>query len=110
MAVNANDLREYLNLPPDDDENLDRYIATAKSKARAAGIPDYKHNAQYDQFMLALAGMYYENRALGFAGTYQATAEVNARKLINSFVLELRYAGEDFTEEDEADELEEDNA
>lgn len=95
MAVTSSDLVQYLNNPPDNEEDLTKYIMAAKSKARAAGIPDYKHNAQYDQFILALAAMYYENRGMTFSGSYQATAEANARKLVNSYVLELRYAGED---------------
>lgn len=95
MAVTEDDLREYLRLPPDSDENVSRYLTAALSKARAVGIPNFQCNAQYDLFILSLAAMYYENRAMGFSGSYQATAEENARKLINSFVLELRYAKED---------------
>lgn len=95
MAVTDEKLRDYLRLPPDSTEELSGYIAAAKSKARAAGIPDFSNNAQYDLFILSLASMYYDNRGLSFAGSYQATAEENARKLINSFVLELRYATED---------------
>ena len=48
---------------------------------------------------MALAAMYYENRGMAFSGSYQATAEENAKKLINSFVLELRHASEDDAEE-----------
>lgn len=99
MAVTANDLAEYLNNPPDNVENLERYLAMAKSKARAAGIPDYQHNACYDGFLLALAAMYYDNRGLRFAGAYQDSAERTATKMVNSFVLELRHAGEDPMEE-----------
>ena len=95
MAVTEAELREYLRLPPDSAENVSGYIAAAQSKARSAGIPDFQCNAQYDLFILSLAAMYYENRGMAFSGTYQATAEENARKLINSFVLELRYAEED---------------
>ena len=95
MAVTATELHEYLHLPPSPPEDLQRYISAAQSKARAAGVPAYQNNAQYDMLILALAAMYYENRAMAFSGSYQATAEGNARKLINSFVLELRYAGED---------------
>lgn len=99
MAVTADNLREYLNLNPDDKEDLTRYIAAAKSKARTAGIKDFKHNANYDQFILALAAMYYEHRGMSFSGAYQATAVDNAQQLINSFVLELRYAEEDPVED-----------
>jgi hypothetical protein len=95
MAVTVEELRDYLRLPPDSSEDVSRYLAAAQSKARTAGIPEFENNAQYDLFMLALATFYYENRGLAFTGSYQATAEENARKLINSFTLELRYATED---------------
>lgn len=90
--VKSYDLAKYLRLPPDASEELDPYLAAAKAKAKAAGIPDFKNNAQYDMFIMALAAMYYESRGMSYSGSYQATAEENARKLINSFVLELRYA------------------
>lgn len=92
MAITSADLAGYLRLPPDDAGELDIYIAAAKDKARTAGIPDFKNNSQYDLFILSLSAMYYDNRGMAFSGSYQATAEENARKLINSFVLELRYA------------------
>lgn len=95
MAVQAEDLITYLRNPPDDVSELNNYIRAAKSKARAAGIPDYKHNALYDDMIKALAGMYYDNRSMAFSGSYQATAEETATKLINSYVLSLRHAGED---------------
>lgn len=95
MAVTVDNLADYVGSPPDNAEDLAIHLRAAKSKARAAGIPDYEHNAQYDEFILALAAMYYENRGMAFSGSYQATAEENARKMINSYVLELRYAGED---------------
>lgn len=91
MAVTNDDLRSYLHLPPDSAEDLTIYIAAAQTKARAAGIPEYRYNYLYDMFILNLAAMYYENRGLAFSGSYQATAEENARKLINAFVLELRH-------------------
>lgn len=95
MAVTEAELREYLRLSPDSTENLTGYLAAARSKARLAGVPDFQNNGQYDLFILSLAAMYYENRGMAFSGAYQATAEENARKLINSFVLELRHAQED---------------
>ena len=99
MAVTVEALKSYLRLPPDSDEDLSGYIAAAESKMRAAGVPPYSNNAQYDLAIKAMAAMYYDNRGLAFSGTYQATAEENARKMINSFVLELRHSGEDFTNE-----------
>lgn len=95
MPVTEEDLKEYLNLPADSKGNLSRFLNAARSKAKTAGIPEFEHNAEYDLFLLSLAAMYYENRGMAFSGSYQATAEENARKLINSFVLSLRYAQED---------------
>lgn len=95
MAVTTETLRQYLRLPPDDAEDLSVYIDAAKSKAKTAGIKEYSNNAQYDMFIHSLAAMYYENRGMTYSGSYQATAESNARKLINAFTLELRYAGDD---------------
>ncbi len=92
MATTTADLAAYLRLPPDGTEDLSRYLDAAKAKARVAGVPSFRNNAAYDLFILALAAMYYENRGMSFSGSYQATAEENARNLINSFVLELRYA------------------
>lgn len=90
--VTAGSLRDYLRLSPDNNEDLYMYISAAKAKAKAAGVPDFQNNALYDLFIHELAANYYENRGLAYSGSYQATAEENARKLINSFVLELRYA------------------
>ena len=99
MAVTANDFRGYLRDPPESDVELERYLAAARSEARSAGIPDYRNNAMYDMYILALAALSYESRGLSFSGGYQATAQLaaeeNARKLKYSFTLALRYAGED---------------
>lgn len=95
MAVSIERLKDYLRLPPDSTEDLSGYLAAAKAKARAAGVPDFQNNGQYDIFLLSLASMYYENRGLSFSGSYQATAESNMKKLVNSYVLELRHAKED---------------
>lgn len=99
MAVTQIGLCDYLGLPADNADSLSLYLDAAKSKARTAGIPDFQHNAQYDLMIYALAAMYYDNRGMAFSGSYQATAEANARKLINSFVLELRHAEEDPVDE-----------
>ena len=100
MAATPDKLRAYLSLPPDSAEDVSLYLEAARDKARAAGIPDYRDNTLYDLFLYALAAMYYDNRGFTFTGSYQATAEENARRLINSFVLELRYAGERTEAED----------
>ena len=95
MAVTVSDLKTYLRLPPDSTEDLSPYLNAARSKARAAGIPEFQHNAQFDMLILNLSALYYDHRGMTFGGSYQHTAEPNARKLLNAFVLELRYATED---------------
>lgn len=73
-------------------ESVDVYLQAAKSKAKAAGIQEYTNNAQYDLFIMALAAMYYDNRGMTFQNPADAA---NAQKMIDSFVLELRYGDED---------------
>lgn len=92
MAATVDGLRKYLRLTPDTDEELSLYLDAAKAKAKAAGIPDFKNNAQYDLFLYALAAMYHDNRGMAFSGAYQAAAEETAKKMIDGFVLELRYS------------------
>lgn len=72
--------------------NVDTYLNAAKSKAKAAGIPAFVNNAQYDMFIMALAAMYYDNRGMAFQDPADAA---NAQRMIDSFVLELRYGDED---------------
>lgn len=86
--VSVDGLREYLRLP-EGAENLSLYLDAATAKARAAGIPDYKRNAQYDLFLYAVAAVYYDCR-----GTDLSAVDSNVQRMINSFVLELRRAGE----------------
>jgi len=96
MAVSVNGFREYLNPTPETtDAQLENWIAAAKSEARTAGVPDFQNNAQYDLFIMALAAWNYDNRGLQVSGTYQATALETKRKMVDSFVLQLRYATED---------------
>ena len=95
MAVTAEDLALFIGLPPDNAENVQRYLDAARSKARGAGIRDFSNTAHYDMFLLNLGALYYDNRGMAFSGSYQATAEETARKMINSFVLSLRHAEED---------------
>ena len=71
---------------------VDGYMQAAQSKAMAAGIPVFTSNAQYDLFILALAAMYYDNRGMVFQNPADAA---NAQRMVDSFVLELRYGDED---------------
>jgi len=75
--------------------SVDRYLSAAHSKARAAGIPAYENNAQYDMLIMALASMYYDNRGMVFQNPADAA---NAQRMLDSFVLELRHSGEDVEE------------
>lgn len=92
MAVTIENLKDYLRLPSDSTEDLTGYLAAARSKARTAGIPAFTHNAQYDLFIMSLAGMYYDNRGMEPDNPASAAA---MERMISSFVLELRYAEED---------------
>ena len=94
--VTLEGLRDFLALPEAEREDrvLDQCLAAARSKARTAGVPDLHDNAQYDLFLYALAAMYYDNRGMGQIG-----AEDAAQRMINSFVLELRYAEEDHVDQ-----------
>jgi len=67
------------------------YLNAAKSRARRSGVPEYENNAEYDMFLLALAAMYYDNRGMGTP----TVDEQAAKRMIDSFVLGLRHAGED---------------
>lgn len=91
MATLEN-FRSYLRNPPDDDQELQVYLDAAKQSASDAGVPEHKGNPKYDLFLYALASYYYDNRGFSFSGSYQATAETNARRMINSMVLELRHS------------------
>ena len=88
MAVNVDRFAEYLRTVATDPETLQMYIDAAKDKAQSAGVGEFKNNAHYDLFIYALAAMYYDNRGMSFT----TAEEESARRIINSFVLELRYA------------------
>lgn len=96
MAVTLEGLRGFLALPEagQEDQTLDLCLNAAKSKTKAAGIPDFADNAQYDFFLYALAAMYYDKRGMG-----QMAMEADAQRMINSFVLELRYAEDGYGEQ-----------
>ena len=105
MAVTVEAFREYLNPTPETtDAQLESWLASAKSEARTAGVPVFNNNAQYDLFIKSLAAWYYDNRGLQVSGTYQATALETKKKMVDSFVLQLRYASEDPVSEATAEE------
>lgn len=101
MAVTVDGFRDYLNPPPETtNAELKSWLASAKSEARTAGVLEFRHNAQYDLFIYALAAWYYDNRGMQVSGSYQATSLETKKKIMDSFVLTLRYATEDPEESD----------
>ena len=93
--VNAESLRSYMRLPPDDPEPMDGYLSAALAKARSAGIPHFENNGLYDQFLLQFAGLLYEARSMD----PNAADPAKVQMLINSFVLPLRYSAVPNSEE-----------
>lgn len=91
MSVTTTDLSSYIGLPPDSTEDLSGFLASAKSTARTAGIQSFTHNAQYDEFIKALAAMYYDNRGM----SAQNNDSDAMQRMVNAAVLALRYAEED---------------
>lgn len=92
--VNAEMLRAYLRLPPDDSEPLDGYLSAALAKARSAGIHHFENNGLYDQFLLQLSGLFYEARSMD----PNAADPAKVQSLVNSFVLPLRYTAAENSE------------
>ena len=57
MAATEAGFREYLRLPEENRENLALYLNAARSKSRAAGIPEFQDNGHYELFLYTLAGI-----------------------------------------------------
>lgn len=85
-------LSKYLGLMPDEDTSIaELALNAAKAKAEAAGVSARDNDPYYDLFIYALAGAWYDNRNISTPGlATQAGAEAMQR-LVNQFVLELRY-------------------
>ena len=92
-----------------DDQNISRgffemYVRAAIRYELLAGLRTARDAVAYidenetDLLILSLAGFYYENRSLGFSGVSQV-AEVSMRRLLNSFVLELRHSEDSASDE-----------
>ena len=92
MAVTVEQLAEYLRLPPDNAEELRPYLAAAVSQARTAGVREFGHNHRYDMFIKALAADLFDHRGLDPGSSAR-------QAMINTAVLELRYAEEDDLDE-----------
>ena len=86
-------LAKYLGLMPDEDTTIaDLALAAAIDKATGAGVPQFTNNAHYDLFILALAGAWYDHRSLAPPGSASMAGTEAMQRLVNQFVLELRYA------------------
>lgn len=89
MAATFEGFMKYLRPMPDaDKEDIKICFEAALADIHGAGVPEYKNNRLYDIFVYALAGHYYDNRNLQPIGA--STEET--QKMINSFVLKLRFA------------------
>lgn len=85
-------LAKYLGLMPDEDTTIAKLaLDAAKAKAAAAGVSERENDPYYDLFIYSLAGAWYDYRNVSSPGlATQAGAEAMQR-LVNQFVLELRY-------------------
>lgn len=113
MAATVESLRRYLRLPPDgmegaagpgyagisqtpgDDslnQELTAYLNAAVAFCANAGVPWRDADPLYDLLILKLAAQEYDNRGLGFAGSDTRSSEETRQRMLNSFMLNLRYA------------------
>ena len=93
MAATIEKLGAYLGLLPDEDTAIAQMaLDAAIAKATGAGIPAFKNNPHYDLFIYSLAALWYDNRGLTTPGTATIGGAESIEHLVNSFVLELRYA------------------
>jgi hypothetical protein len=86
--VTLEEFKEYIH---DDSPIAKLCFEAAKQKAKTAGVPEFKNNAQYDMFILALGGYWYDNRSLMDIGGDNTAVQ----NMINAFVLELRTTEEE---------------
>lgn len=85
-------LSKYLGLMPDEDTTIaELALNAAKAKAEAAGVSVRDGDPYYDLFIYALAGAWYDNRNISSPGAATQAGAEAMQKLINQFVLELRY-------------------
>jgi len=89
MPATVESFREYARVDVDDPV-VDLCFEAAIEAARAAGVPPFEKNAQYDLLIYALALHYYDNR--GFASI--ATRGVSSQdewvtRRITSFLISL---------------------
>ncbi len=76
----------------DSDPEMEAYLNAAVAWCSNAGVPYRANDPLYDLLILKIAAQEYDNRGLGFAGTDTRTSEETRQRMLNSFILNLRYA------------------
>lgn len=92
MAVTAEKLKTYLRIPPDSTEDLSAYLEAAIAWCTNAGVTPRYADPLYDLLILKLAAQEYDNRAMGNMAGEPDKAEEARQRMLNAFVLNLRYA------------------
>lgn len=95
MAATVDKLRTYLRLPEEADGELAAYLEAAIAYCSNAGVPPRAADPLYDLLILKLAAQEYDNRGLGFAGSDNRTSEETRQRMLNSFMLNLRYVADE---------------
>lgn len=78
--------------PADSDPELEAYMNAAVAWCANAGVPYRANDPLYDLLILKLAAQEYDNRAMGNMAGEPDKAEEARQRMLNSFVLNLRYA------------------
>ena len=92
MAATVEGLKRYLRIRTDSEEELTEYLYAAIAYCRNGGVAYREDDPLYDLLIYKLAAQEYDNRGLGFAGTDTRTSEETRQQMLNSFILNLRYA------------------
>lgn len=92
MAATAEGLKRYLRVQTDSEEELTEYLYAAIAYCRNGGVAYREDDPLYDLLIYKLAAQEYDNRGLSAAGTDMRSAEENRQRMLNSFMLNLRYA------------------
>ncbi len=78
--------------PESDDPELKAYLDAAVALCTNAGVAYRENDPLYDLLILKLAAQEYDNRAMGNMAGEPDKAEEARQRMLNAFVLNLRYA------------------
>ena len=78
--------------PADSDPELEAYMNAAVAWCANAGVPYRANDPLYDLLIYKLAAQEYDVRALGNMSGEPDKAEEARQRMLNSFILNLRYA------------------